>query len=176
MSSPSEGNGGAAATDHSTHLTAAEGALVRVDDVVAGYTPGINILNNCDLYCHRGEIVGIIGPNGAGKSTLVKAIFGLVEIRSGVVTLDGNDITNAKPNKLVSKGVGYVPQTNNVFPSLTIEENLPLFKERFAPICERAQEHDLRIALNSGYRAVRGALFTHVLFVLGKQKRAQEDA
>jgi len=139
MSSPSEGNGGAAATDHSTHLTAAEGALVRVDDVVAGYTPGINILNNCDLYCHRGEIVGIIGPNGAGKSTLVKAIFGLVEIRSGVVTLDGNDITNAKPNKLVSKGVGYVPQTNNVFPSLTIEENLQMgvyqapkkFSERF---------------------------------------------
>ncbi len=125
--------------DHSAHLAAAEGALVRVDDVVAGYLPGINILNNCDLYCKKGEIVGIIGPNGAGKSTLVKAIFGLVQIRSGKVTLDGKDITNAKSNKLVTSGVGYVPQTNNVFPSLTIEENLQMgvyqapkkFAERF---------------------------------------------
>ena len=125
--------------DHSAHQAAAEGALVRVDDVVAGYLPGINILNSCDLYCKKGEIVGIIGPNGAGKSTLVKAIFGLVQIRSGTVTLDGKDITNAKPNKLVTSGVGYVPQTNNVFPSLTIEENLQMgvyqapktFTERF---------------------------------------------
>ena len=125
--------------DHSEHLAAAEGALVRVDDVVAGYLPGINILNDCDLYCQQGEIVGIIGPNGAGKSTLVKAIFGLVQVRSGSVTLNGADITNAKPNKLVSSGVGYVPQTNNVFPSLTIEENLEMgvyqkpkkFAERF---------------------------------------------
>jgi branched-chain amino acid transport system ATP-binding protein len=135
MSSPTGGS----ETDHSAHQTAAEGALVRVDDVTAGYMPGIDILNGCDLYCHRGEIVGIIGPNGAGKSTLVKAIFGLVTIRSGTVTLDGEEITNLKANKLVSKGVGYVPQTNNVFPSLTIEENLQMgvyqspkmFAERF---------------------------------------------
>ncbi len=126
--------------DHSAHLAAAEGALVRVDDITAGYLPGINILNSCDLYCQQGEIVGIIGPNGAGKSTLVKAIFGLVQVRSGSVTLDGKDITNAKPNKLVTSGVGYVPQTNNVFPSLTIEENLQMgvyqtpkrFSERFS--------------------------------------------
>jgi branched-chain amino acid transport system ATP-binding protein len=136
MSTPAGGS----ETDHTAHQNAAEGALVRVDDVTAGYMPGINILNGCDLYCHRGEIVGIIGPNGAGKSTLVKAIFGLVTIRSGTVTLDGENITNLKANKLVSKGVGYVPQTNNVFPSLTIEENLQMgvyqspkmFAERFA--------------------------------------------
>ena len=128
-----------AEVDRSAHLAAAEGALVRVDNVLAGYLPGINILNGCDLYCQRGEIVGIIGPNGAGKSTLVKAIFGLVSVRSGTVTLNGEDITNLKANKLVTKGVGYVPQTNNVFPSLTIEENLQMgvylapktFDERF---------------------------------------------
>ncbi len=137
-------SGGPGATDHASHRAAAEGALVRVDDVVAGYLPGINILNNCDLYCQRGEIIGIIGPNGAGKSTLVKAIFGLVNVHSGTVTLGGEDITNAKPNALVSKGVGYVPQTNNVFPSLTIEENLQMgvyqapkmFADRFAFVTE----------------------------------------
>jgi branched-chain amino acid transport system ATP-binding protein len=134
------GTAGSTELDRSAHLAAADGALVRVDDVVAGYLPGINILNGCDLYCRRGEIVGIIGPNGAGKSTLVKAIFGLVNVRTGTVTLDGEEITNLKANKLVSKGVGYVPQTNNVFPSLTIEENLQMgvyqapktFAERFA--------------------------------------------
>lgn len=126
--------------DRTEHLERAEGALVRADDLVAGYLPGVNILNNCDLYCHQGEIVGIIGPNGAGKSTLLKAMFGLVGVSSGTVTLGGEDITNLKANQLVSKGVGFVPQTNNVFPSLTIEENLQMgtyqapkqFAERFA--------------------------------------------
>jgi branched-chain amino acid transport system ATP-binding protein len=121
------------------HLRGAEGALLRADDLVAGYLPGVNILNNADLYCHEGELVGIIGPNGAGKSTLLKALFGLVRIGSGKVTLRGEDITNLKANKLVAKGVGFVPQTNNVFPSLTIAENLEMglyqkpkrFKERF---------------------------------------------
>ncbi len=139
MSTTNEESGGVVATDHAEHQAAAEGALVRVDDIVAGYLPGINILNHCDLYCKKGEIVGIIGPNGAGKSTLVKAIFGLVQVREGTVTLEGLDITNAKPNNLVTAGVGYVPQTNNVFPSLTIEENLQMgvyqapktFGERF---------------------------------------------
>jgi branched-chain amino acid transport system ATP-binding protein len=141
MSTPGEN---AAPVDRSAHVAAAEGALVRVDDVVAGYLPGINILNGCDLYCQQGEIVGIIGPNGAGKSTLVKAIFGLVNVRSGTVTLGGDDITNLKANELVTKGVGYVPQTNNVFPSLTIEENLQMgvyqapktFAERFAFVAD----------------------------------------
>jgi branched-chain amino acid transport system ATP-binding protein len=121
------------------HLKAAEGALLRADDLVAGYVPGVNILNGCDFYVRDGELVGIIGPNGAGKSTLLKAIFGLVKIRSGRVTLGGDDITGLKANQLVRKGVGFVPQTNNVFPSLTIEENLQMglyqspsrFAERF---------------------------------------------
>ncbi|UER55774.1 ABC transporter ATP-binding protein [Kineosporiaceae bacterium SCSIO 59966] len=125
--------------DRSEHLAAAQGALLRADDLVAGYLPGVNILNGADLYCREGELVGVIGPNGAGKSTLLKALFGLVKIGSGTVTLRGEDITNLKANKLVAKGVGFVPQTNNVFPSLTIQENLEMglyqkpkrFKERF---------------------------------------------
>jgi branched-chain amino acid transport system ATP-binding protein len=127
------------AVDRSEHLAGAEGALLRADDLVAGYLPGVNILNGSDLYCQEGELVGIIGPNGAGKSTLLKALFGLVRVSSGTVTLRGEEITNLKANRLVSLGVGFVPQTNNVFPSLTIQENLEMglyqapkrFKERF---------------------------------------------
>ncbi|KQO63570.1 ABC transporter ATP-binding protein [Curtobacterium sp. Leaf261] len=100
--------------------------VMRADNVVAGYLPGVNILNGCDLDVYKGELIGIIGPNGAGKSTLLKALFGQVNIRSGSVTLDGDDITNLKANKLVQAGVGFVPQTNNVFPSLSIQENLQM--------------------------------------------------
>ena len=127
------------AADRSAHVSAAEGALLRADDLVAGYVPGVNILNSCDLYVQEGELVGIIGPNGAGKSTLLKALFGLVKIGTGSVTLRGEDITGFKANRLVAKGVGFVPQNNNVFPSLSIEENMQMgsyqapkqFKERF---------------------------------------------
>ncbi len=112
--------------DRTEHVGAAEGALVRVDDVIAGYIPGVNILTGCDLYAHEGELVGIIGPNGAGKSTLLKALFGLVRVNSGTVTLRDEEITNERADQLVRKGIGFVPQTNNVFPSLTIEENLEM--------------------------------------------------
>jgi branched-chain amino acid transport system ATP-binding protein len=113
--------------------------LLKATDIVAGYLPGVNILNGCNLEVAKGELVGIIGPNGAGKSTLLKALFGLVNVRSGSVTLAGNDITNQKANTLVSQGVGFVPQNNNVFPSLTVEENMRMgvylrpktFNERF---------------------------------------------
>ena len=126
------------------HLSAAEGALVRVDDLFAGYLPGVNILNGCDLHCSEGELVGIIGPNGAGKSTLLKSMFGLVNIRGGKVTLRGEEITGKKAHELVKMGVGYVPQVNNVFPRLTIEENLQMglyhdpkrFDERFDYVAE----------------------------------------
>ena len=100
--------------------------VMVADHLDAGYLPGINILNGCSLRADRGELVGIIGPNGAGKSTLLKALFGLVNIRSGTVTLNGEDVTSLRTNQLVRKGVGFVPQTNNVFPSLTIEENLQM--------------------------------------------------
>jgi branched-chain amino acid transport system ATP-binding protein len=98
--------------------------LLAAEAVVAGYLPEVNILNGCDLHLARGEIVGIIGPNGAGKSTLVKAVFGLLPIRSGAIRLEGEDITDVPAYELVSRGVGYVPQSRNVFPTLTVEENL----------------------------------------------------
>ncbi len=121
------------------HLNGSKKALLRADDLIAGYLPGVNILNGADLYVNDGELVGIIGPNGAGKSTLLKALFGLVSVTSGKVTLRGKDITGLKANQLVAQGVGFVPQNNNVFPSLTIEENLQMgvyqapatFRERF---------------------------------------------
>jgi ABC-type branched-subunit amino acid transport system ATPase component len=110
----------------STTDTATAEVIVDVQDVVAGYLPGINILGGCSLQARRGELIGIIGPNGAGKSTLLKAIFGLVNVRSGRILLAGDDITGLRANKLVARGVGFVPQNNNVFPSLTIEENLQM--------------------------------------------------
>ncbi|MFM6981780.1 MAG: ABC transporter ATP-binding protein [Microbacteriaceae bacterium] len=100
--------------------------VVVAKDLVAGYLPGVNILNGTNLYANKGELVGIIGPNGAGKSTFLKAIFGLVQVRGGSIELNGEDITGLKANKLVARGVGFVPQNNNVFPSLTIEENLQM--------------------------------------------------
>jgi branched-chain amino acid transport system ATP-binding protein len=106
--------------------TGSAGPVVDAQHLTAGYLPGINILNDCSVTAYPGELIGIIGPNGAGKSTLLKALFGLVPVRQGTVLLNGDDITNSKANKLVQAGVGFVPQTNNVFPSLTIEENLQM--------------------------------------------------
>jgi branched-chain amino acid transport system ATP-binding protein len=100
--------------------------VIEVKDVHAGYLPGVNILNDCNLVANEGELIGIIGPNGAGKSTLLKAIFGQVNVRDGAILLKGEDITGLKADRLVAKGVGFVPQNNNVFPSLTIEENLQM--------------------------------------------------
>ena len=112
--------------------------LVHADNIRAGYVPGVDILNGCSLELAPGELVGIIGPNGAGKSTLLKALFGLLSVREGSVTFRGEDITGLSAHELVSRGIGYVPQNNNVFPSLTISENLEMgtylrkkeFKER----------------------------------------------
>jgi branched-chain amino acid transport system ATP-binding protein len=116
-----------------------QNVVLRGDEIVAGYIPEVNILNGCNLVVNEGEFVGIIGPNGAGKSTFLKAVLGQCSVRSGTVSFMGDDITGMKAHQLVSKGVGYVPQTRNVFPSLTVTENLEMgcflrpkvFKERF---------------------------------------------
>jgi ABC-type branched-subunit amino acid transport system ATPase component len=121
-----------------------EDAILRADSVIAGYLPGINVLNGTDLYCRRGELVGVIGPNGAGKSTLLKAIFGLIQVSNGSVWLNDLEVTGSRADRLVAQGIGYVPQTNNVFPSLTVSENLEMgvfqrpkkFKERFEVVVE----------------------------------------
>jgi branched-chain amino acid transport system ATP-binding protein len=107
--------------------TPSEAPLVLdLKDLTAGYLPGVNILNHCSISVREGELIGIIGPNGAGKSTLLKAIFGQVKIRGGEILLKGEDITGLKANKLVARGVGYVPQNDNIFPSLSIQENLEM--------------------------------------------------
>ncbi len=99
---------------------------IRLDGVGAAYGRE-TILQGITTPAFRGgEVVAVIGPNAAGKSTLLKAIFGQVNIRSGTISLDGEDITGLKADKLVGRGVGFIPQTNNVFPSLTIEENLQM--------------------------------------------------
>jgi len=100
--------------------------IISADDLYAGYVPGVNILNGCSMEVRKGELIGIIGPNGAGKSTFLKALFGLVPVRSGIVTYNDEDITGKSANELVSRGIGFVPQTQNVFPSLSIEENLEM--------------------------------------------------
>ena len=132
--------------------------VLHAQDLVAGYIPEVNILNGCDLEVRAGEFVGIIGPNGAGKSTLLKAILGMCKIRSGSITLNGQDITGRKAHELVPLGVGYVPQTKNVFPSLTVKENLEMgcflkpsvFKERFAYVAEMFPKLADRAAQRAG--------------------------
>jgi branched-chain amino acid transport system ATP-binding protein len=104
----------------------ASDVLLDATEVVAGYVPEVNILNGMNLVMAPGEFVGIIGPNGAGKSTFLKAVLGLVTVRSGKIVLNGDDITGKKAHELVSRGVGFVPQTRNVFPSLTVDENLEM--------------------------------------------------
>src|SRR5260221_13590106 len=91
-----------------------DGPLLEAKGIVAGYVPEVNILNGCNLTLARGELVGIIGPNGAGKSTLLKALFGLIPVRSGSVSLRGDDVTRKRAHALVAMGLGYVPQKNNV--------------------------------------------------------------
>jgi branched-chain amino acid transport system ATP-binding protein len=113
--------------------------VLRAVGLHAGYVPGVNILNGCDVDVAQGEFVGIIGPNGAGKSTMLKAILGMVDVREGSVSLRDDDITGMKAHELVQRGVGYVPQVNNVFSALTVKENLEmgcflrpsLFPERY---------------------------------------------
>lgn len=116
--------------------------LLEVRSLVAGYLPGVPILNDCSLSLREGEIAGIVGPNGAGKSTVLKAVFGLVETWRGEVVFRGAPVTGEKPHTLVAAGIGYVPQTDNVFPRLSVRENLEMglylnpraWRERFEAV------------------------------------------
>ena len=101
-------------------------AILECNRIAAGYVKGLNILQGVDLVVSEGEIVSIIGPNGAGKSTLLKAIMGLINVSAGRFYINGFDKTNLSTHKIVNQGIGYVPQVENVFPSLTIEENLEI--------------------------------------------------
>ena len=94
--------------------------------MTGGYGKGADILHSCTIAVERGEIAVIVGPNGAGKSTAMKAVFGMLSLREGRVVLDGDDITALSPQDRVVRGMGFVPQTNNIFTSMTVEENLEM--------------------------------------------------
>ncbi|HPD93069.1 MAG: ABC transporter ATP-binding protein [Rhodobacter sp.] len=101
-------------------------AVLIGDSMTGGYGSGADILHDCTIAVDKGEIAVIVGPNGAGKSTAMKAVFGMLNLRKGQVRLNGEDITGLSPQARVSKGMGFVPQTNNIFPSMTVEENLEM--------------------------------------------------
>ena len=94
--------------------------------MTAGYEDGPDIISSCSITANRGEIVAILGPNGAGKSTAMKAMLGLLKLKSGSVTLNGEDISKINPQDRVKKGISFVPQTRNVFAELTVRENLEI--------------------------------------------------
>ena len=96
------------------------------DTMTGGYGKGPDILHECTVSVDKGEIAVIVGPNGAGKSTAMKAVFGMLDVRSGSVKLDGEDISKLSPQDRVLKGMGFVPQTHNIFTSMTVEENLEM--------------------------------------------------
>ena len=100
--------------------------VIECNGIAAGYVKGLNILQGVDMIVNEKEIVSIIGPNGAGKSTLLKAIMGIINISGGRFFINGVEKTNTPTHQIVNEGVGYVPQVENVFPSLTIEENLEI--------------------------------------------------
>ena len=100
--------------------------MLSIQGVVAGYLPQVDILNGVDVTVARGEIVTVVGPNGAGKSTLLKAIIGLLAPKRGTIVIDGHDITGQTASAIVRRGIGYVPQRENVFETMAVEENLEI--------------------------------------------------
>jgi len=115
---PLEGKKSVAAT--------AGGALLATEDLVAGYVAGVDVLDGVGFAVREGEVATVVGPNGAGKSTLIKTIFGLLRPRRGCVVLRGEDVTGLEPHAIARRGMSYVPQLDNVFPSLSVEENLEM--------------------------------------------------
>ena len=99
-------------------------AFFEGNKMTAGYGNGPDIINGCSINVNKGEIVAILGPNGAGKSTAMKAMLGLLNLKSGSILIDGNDISNLSPQDRVKSGISFVPQTRNVFSELTVKENL----------------------------------------------------
>jgi branched-chain amino acid transport system ATP-binding protein len=152
--------------------------ILDVRGLVAGYEPGLDIVRGASIHADAQEIVVILGPNGAGKSSLIKAIAGLVPVSGGQVLLDRKDITNAPAHQMVRKGLAFVPQTENIFPLLTVEENLrvaggilpraevaPRIDEMFAMFPDLARQCRLPAgSLSGGQRqmlAVARALIVH---------------
>lgn len=134
MSGAGEGGTDAAESDESRAGRLSSGSsgpakgtgLLCTKDVVAGYLPEVDILNGVSVDVGEGEIVTIVGPNGAGKSTLIKTIFGLLSPREGNVRFGDTELAGKKPHDITRLGLSYVPQVDNVFPTLTVEENLEM--------------------------------------------------
>ena len=101
-------------------------AFFEGNKMTGGYGIGPDIIHSCSVTVDRGEIVSILGPNGAGKSTAMKAMLGLLNLKSGTITIDGKDISNLSPQDRVKQGISFVPQTKNVFAGMTVEENLEM--------------------------------------------------
>jgi branched-chain amino acid transport system ATP-binding protein len=99
-------------------------AFFEGNKMTGGYGEGPDIINSCTINVNKGEIVAILGPNGAGKSTAMKAMLGLLNLKSGNILIEGEDITKMSPQERVKKGISFVPQTRNVFTELTVRENL----------------------------------------------------
>ena len=128
--------------------------------MTGGYGSGADILHDCTLAVEKGEIAVIVGPNGAGKSTAMKAVFGMLNIHTGGVFLDGEDITALTPQARVAKGMAFVPQTHNIFTSMTVEENLEMgaFLRRDDIHATIAQVYDLFPILGDKRRQAAGEL------------------
>ena len=128
-------------------------------NMTGGYGP-VDILHDCTISVDKGEIAVIVGPNGAGKSTAMKAVFGMLTLRGGHVKIDGEDITHLSPQDRVAKGMAFVPQTNNVFPSMSVEENLEMgaFLRRDDIAATMAQVYDLFPILKDKRRQAAGEL------------------
>ncbi|MFY0691494.1 MAG: ABC transporter ATP-binding protein [Paracoccaceae bacterium] len=121
MSAVATASGG----DISEDMKAREPFLIG-DTMSGGYGSGPDILHDCTISVDKGQIAVIVGPNGAGKSTAMKAVFGMLDVRQGAVRLAGEDITALSPQARVAKGMAFVPQTSNIFTSLSVEENLEM--------------------------------------------------
>ncbi len=114
-----------------------DAAILSVERMVAGYEPGLPIVNGASIHVARGEIVALLGPNGAGKSTLIKAVAGLASLTSGDVRFDGKDLTNMPAHMRIRAGLAFAPQTENVFATMSVDDNLRL-AAGFLPSARRA--------------------------------------
>lgn len=131
--------------------------MLSLESITAGYTDE-NIINDVSLHVEVGEIVTIIGPNGCGKSTLMKSVFGLTRMRGGRILFKGQDVTGMRPHELVQLGISFVPQERNVFPSLTVKENLEIgaitlsdgLEQRLKLVLERFPELSGRMDQKAG--------------------------
>lgn len=155
-----EGGGTAEPVEGGKAFPASATAFLIGSNMTGGYGRGADILHGCTIGVEKGEIAVIVGPNGAGKSTAMKAVFGMLNIHTGSVVLDGEDITALSPQDRVAKGMAFVPQTSNIFTSMTVEENLEMgaFLRRDDIRGTMAQVYDLFPILKEKRRQAAGEL------------------